>query len=40
MKNLRWKVITVIGLFAIFFGVGIYPILATQVQASGAHMAD
>ena len=32
MKNLRWKVITVIGLFAIFFGVGIYPILATNYK--------
>jgi preprotein translocase subunit SecD len=30
MKNLRWKIITVLGLFAIFFAVGVYPILASN----------
>lgn len=29
MKNLRWKVITVVALFAIFFAIGVYPILAS-----------
>ena len=28
MKNIRWKVITVLVIFAIFFAVGVYPILA------------
>jgi preprotein translocase subunit SecD len=28
IKNLRWKVITIASVFVVFFGVGIYPILA------------
>ena len=27
MKNIRWKVFTVIGVFAVFFALGVYPIL-------------
>ena len=30
MKNIRWKVITVIGVFAVFFALGVYPILANR----------
>jgi preprotein translocase subunit SecD len=30
MKNLRWKVITILTVFAIFFAVGVYPILAQR----------
>jgi preprotein translocase subunit SecD len=30
MKNLRWKLITLAVVFLIFFGVGVYPILATR----------
>jgi len=34
MSNLRWKVITVLAVFVIFFGVGIYPLIA---QRYGIH---
>jgi preprotein translocase subunit SecD len=30
MKNLRWKVLTVIGVFVVFFAMGVYPILASR----------
>ena len=30
MKNIRWKVFTVIGVFAVFFVLGVYPILANR----------
>jgi preprotein translocase subunit SecD len=30
MSNLRWKLITTLTVFVVFFGVGIYPILATR----------
>ena len=30
MKNLRWKIITVLGVFAVFSLLGIYPILAKR----------
>jgi preprotein translocase subunit SecD len=30
MSNLRWKLITIFIVFVIFFGVGVYPILATR----------
>jgi preprotein translocase subunit SecD len=30
MKNLRWKIITVIAVFALFFAFGVYPILASN----------
>jgi preprotein translocase subunit SecD len=30
MKNLRWKVLTVVGVFAVFFVIGVYPILASR----------
>ena len=29
-KQLRWKVITVMGVFAVFFVIGVYPILAAR----------
>src|SRR3712207_3056110 len=32
MKNLRWKLITVVALFALFFAFGVYPILAAQYK--------
>ena len=30
MSNLRWKVVTILAVFIIFFGVGVYPILASR----------
>jgi preprotein translocase subunit SecD len=30
MKNLRWKLITILAVFVIFFGLGVYPILAAR----------
>ena len=30
MKNLRWRVITVVALFAVFFALSVYPILANR----------
>ena len=30
MSNLRWKVLTVIAVFVIFFAVGIYPLIAQR----------
>jgi preprotein translocase subunit SecD len=32
MKNLRWKVISVVAIFVIFFAVGVYPILASNYK--------
>jgi len=41
IKNLRWKVITIVSVFVVFFAVGIYPILAQvwHVPAPGWLMA-
>jgi len=30
MKNIRWKIFTVLGVFILFFALGVYPILATR----------
>ncbi len=30
MKSIRWKIFTVIGVFALFFALGVYPILANR----------
>ena len=30
MSNLRWKLITILAVFVVFFGVGVYPILAAR----------
>src|SRR5256885_958089 len=30
MQNLRWKVITIAAVFIVFFGLGVYPILAAR----------
>ncbi|OFW15458.1 MAG: protein-export membrane protein SecD [Acidobacteria bacterium RIFCSPLOWO2_12_FULL_66_10] len=30
MSNLRWKVLTVLGVFVVFAGLGVYPILAAR----------
>jgi preprotein translocase subunit SecD len=30
MKNIRWKVLTVLGVFLFFFALGVYPILANR----------
>src|ERR1700741_4097401 len=30
MSNLRWKVITILGVFVIFASVGVYPIIAQR----------
>ena len=32
MKNLRWKIITVVAVFVVFFAVGLYPILAAKYK--------
>ena len=31
-QNLRWKLLTVFGIFVIFFTLGVYPILAPRYQ--------
>ena len=36
MKNLRWKVLTILGVFVVFFALGVYPILAQPLQSAGA----
>src|SRR5580765_6124644 len=33
MSNLRWKVVTILTVFVIFFGLGVYPILAARYHA-------
>ena len=30
IKNLRWKVLTILGVFVVFFALGVYPILAQR----------
>ena len=30
MKSIRWKVLTIVGVFAVFFALGVYPILASR----------
>ena len=35
-KNLRWKLLTVVGVFVVFFAVGVYPILAQRYQLPAA----
>src|SRR5215207_6514079 len=30
MKSIRWKVLTVLGVFVVFFALGVYPILANR----------
>jgi preprotein translocase subunit SecD len=30
MKNIRWKILTVVATFVIFFAIGVYPILANR----------
>ena len=30
MSNLRWKVVTILTVFVVFFGLGVYPILAAR----------
>ena len=31
-KNLRWKVLTILAVFAVFFALGVYPILAGRYK--------
>ena len=33
MTNLRWKILTIIAVFVIFFGVGVYPMIAARFNA-------
>ena len=35
MQNLRWKFITILIVFIVFFGVGVYPILASRYGLPG-----
>src|SRR5438445_13018663 len=30
MSNLRWKVVTILAVFIVFFGLGVYPIMASR----------
>src|SRR4051794_39444184 len=30
MSNLRWKVVTIFAVFVLFFGLGVYPIMASR----------
>ena len=30
IKNLRWKVITIVVVFVMFFAIGVYPLLAQR----------
>src|SRR5580765_2923504 len=30
MSTLRWKVLTILAVFIVFFGLGVYPILASR----------
>ena len=32
IKNLRWKIITIIAVFVVFFAVGVYPVLAGRYK--------
>jgi preprotein translocase subunit SecD len=32
MSNLRWKLITIVAVFAVFFGLGVYPIVASYAH--------
>src|SRR5687768_2951080 len=32
MKNLRWKLLTILAIFVVFFAIGIYPILANKYK--------
>src|SRR2546430_2003486 len=29
-KNLRWKILTIVVVFVVFFGIGVYPLLASR----------
>ena len=31
-KNLRWKLLTSVGVLVLFFALGVYPILAAQYR--------
>ena len=36
-KNLRWKILTILVVFVVFFGIGIYPLLGAELPpAAGA----
>ena len=30
-KNLRWKVLTILAVFVVFFSIGVYPLLAERL---------
>src|SRR5216684_1197143 len=32
MSNLRWKVVTILGVLVVFFGLGVYPLLAARYK--------
>ncbi len=29
-KNLRWKLLTIVAVFVVFFAIGVYPLLAER----------
>ena len=31
-KNLRWKLLTILAVFVVFFSIGVYPMLADALQ--------
>ena len=38
-KNLRWKVLTIVAVFVVFFALGVYPILAQRYGLPGPGVA-
>ena len=40
MSNLRWKLITILAVFVVFFGVGVYPIRRRALRPPAPALAD
>ncbi len=40
MKNLRWKLITVVAVFVVFAAVGVYPIVAARYDIQSPALPD
>src|SRR5690349_24340431 len=32
MNNLRWKIVTILVVFVVFFGLGVYPLMAERLH--------
>jgi len=35
-KNLRWKILTIVTVFVVFFGIGVYPTPTTSPRPAGS----